>query len=218
MDDRLGGLVGAGAVLGGVAAYLAARGALAEGWMLNTVVNRVYMASSSRHGAGEVLAGLLDEPGRAPAPWIFVLVGGAAALVRPARLGPDAQRWAGAFAALFAAGFVAVGAGGVFFRHYWLMIHPVLAVAVAAGFVALTAGETKRACWTGAALAAAVVAVAWLPAQWTDKRRLAASFLFHAELEPPTRAATSPTRPPRSAGTPGRRTPCSSGDRTPSSI
>lgn len=180
-----GGACGAAAAFGATAAYLAAQGVLGDAWKLTVDANRVYMESSANAGGG--LAGIVDEPLRVAAPWTFALIGCAFAVVRPRTFddGPDARRWAASIAFLVAAGVAAVSLGGVFLRHYWQMVDPVLAVAAAAGVVALL-----RAPWrfVGVGVLVAVSAALWLPSQWTDKRRLAHSFLFDRAAAPPYEA------------------------------
>jgi 4-amino-4-deoxy-L-arabinose transferase-like glycosyltransferase len=176
------GAAGAAAVLAPVALHMLLAGTFEEGWRLNVEANRVYMEHGPRHGFGEIAAGLAHEAAIAPAPWILAAVGGAAACRTP-----RGRRVAAAFAALLAAGLFAVGLGGLLFRHYWLMVHPVLAVAAASGVAALVPRlppATPRA-WAGLAATAVVVAVAWIPAQWTDKRRLLHSHLFTNGAELP---------------------------------
>lgn len=174
------GAAGAMAVVGATAAVLAGQGVLPDAWKLTFEANRVYMDSVRPTGLVE---GLTGEPSIAAAPWILAFVGLAAAVARPRLVtqGEGARRWAAAIALLLATGLVAISLGGLFLRHYWIMVHPVLAVAAASGVVALL---HLRPRWIGAAAIAAIVAAFWLPAQRVDKSRMVRSYLFDPAVEP----------------------------------
>jgi len=171
------GACGAAAVIGGVAVHLAAVGELADAWKLVVTANRIYMDSSAGADGGS----LLGEPLRVGAPWILALLGAASAIAR----GGDARRWAAAVALLVAAGLVSVSLGGTYFPHYWQMLHPALAVAAAAGVVALLRVPRR---WIGVGAIVLVTACFWMPAQRTDKRRLLHSFLFDRSVACPAEA------------------------------
>src|SRR6185295_5567146 len=148
-------------------------------------------------------------------PWVFALIAAGIAVAKPriSSDSPDARRWVGALGVLAAAGLASVSLGGVYLRHYWRMLDPVLAVAAAAGVVALLRAPRP---WIVAA--AAVVGALWVPSQWTDKRRLARSFLFDRTAAPPT-STPSPTRSdvtprPTSSSSSGGRTPRSASSRS----
>src|SRR6185295_1659435 len=177
------GACGAVVVLGAVAAYLAAVGVFRDAWTLIVDANRIYMRSAADAGGGGTIVG---EPLRVAAPWVFALIAAGIAVAKPriSSDSPDARRWVGALGVLAAAGLASVSLGGVYLRHYWRMLDPVLAVAAAAGVVALLRAPRP---WIVAA--AAVVGALWVPSQWTDKRRLARSFLFDRTAAPPYDAA-----------------------------
>lgn len=169
------GLAGAAGVFALEGLRVLAGGDAQGWWICNVVANAVYVEHGPAHGVGDLAAGLFDEMVRAPAPWLLALIGGAAALRCPglpsplAEEGAPARRILAAGTVLLAAGAFLVTLGGNFFRHYWLLVHPVLALFVAAGVVALLG--TPRAWWR-VGLLVVIVALGWLPAQRTDKRRL----------------------------------------------
>jgi hypothetical protein len=171
------GLVGAAAIgaLEGLRVLL--HGDAQGWWVCNVAANRVYMEHGPAHGAGDLLTGLWDEIARVPAPWILAAIGAASPLVTwlPSPFDGDPgppRRLLTAAAVLLATGLALVTLGGHFFRHYWLMVHPVLALLVAGGVVSLTRAPVA---WWRVGLCVVVVAVGWLPAQRTAKRRRARS-------------------------------------------
>ena len=175
------GAAGALAVLLPAMAWIIASGAWAEARLLNLDANRIYMEHGPPVTVAVVAARVAGEIGIAAAPWLLALAAAVIAFVRPRRLGEgDApRRWTVAIALLLGAGLFQVSLGGLFFRHYWLMVHPLLAVGAAAGVVALAfPRDTGRPDLRGVAVCALAVGALWLPAQWTDKRRLARSFLL----------------------------------------
>lgn len=181
------GAAGAAAVLLPVAATLASNGTLPDAVWLTVDANRIYMAHAPALGAAGHVAAFLREVGIAAAPWLLSVVACGVALLRPAAW-PEAsagavRRAAIAALCLFAAGCASVAAGGLYFRHYWWMLHPVLAVCCALGVVSALRVVRPRALALG--VLALVVGLLWVPAQWTDKRRLFRSFLFDATVEPP---------------------------------
>ncbi len=183
-------LAGSLLVVGTATAILVANGTLADAMWLTWDANRIYMEHAPKLGAAGHLAKWRDAVAGAAAPWLLAAIALGAALLRPATDAPRARRAAAAMLLLFGAAAVAVSVGGLYFGHYWWMLHPVLAVAAGLGVAALVriCGE-RFGDRRGAALALAAVAlvcgVLWGPAHWTDKRRLASSFLLRDTVVPP---------------------------------
>lgn len=167
--------IGALLVLGLAFAHLAATSDLHDAWICNVDVNSIYMAHGRVTSFGARLARLGSLMLRERGPWSFVAAGAGMAIVAPRILGPAAsvRRWCAAIAVLLATGLHIVTFGGYFFHHYWVMVHPVIAVAAAAGWELLTRRRGAQwATWLGRGVAVLLVLVLWLPEQRTDKRHL----------------------------------------------
>lgn len=139
-------------------------------WLCNVEANRVYVEFGPRQSLAERLGGLWREFSRVPAPWLLVLVGLGTALIPFDR---GRARAAAACAVLIACGLYIVSMGGYFFRHYWLMVHPVAAFAATAGVLALIEPRSTRLrTWAPRVVLTLLVLLLWVPAQRQDKRWL----------------------------------------------
>jgi 4-amino-4-deoxy-L-arabinose transferase-like glycosyltransferase len=169
------GAVGGLVVLGVAAVHLAATHDLDGAWICNVDVNRIYMGHGRIVNLAARCSKLLEVMTHEKAPWIAALGGFAIAAFRPDTFGEPrtARRWAAGGAMVLATGLYIVTLGGYFFHHYWMMVHPVLAVAVAAGWMGLFDGRTRSVlAWTARGVVVAFVAVLWLSDQRVDKRHL----------------------------------------------
>ncbi|MCE9636689.1 MAG: hypothetical protein K8T90_13375 [Planctomycetes bacterium] len=174
------GAAGAASVIALEVGRLVISGDYEGWWICNVSANSSYMVDGDG-GPALALAAIWREIALVPAPWVLAAVGVGAAAVGwlpvEGQRGAHGRRWALVTILLLACGLFLVTLGARYFRHYWWLLHPALAVAVAAGVVALMRiGVRGAAAWGARAALVVVVALGWIPAQRVDKRRMLASF------------------------------------------